>query len=553
MEVRQHVPLGRTGLMVGRLGIASGFGVPEPGGSEGTAMGNRGDKELDSGMERMMKRVALLTLALAVLLSSPALGLDRKTANRHAHQLDELMTRLHEYEIFNGSILVAEENQVIYKKGFGHANMEWEIPNEPDTRFRIGSITKPFTSILVFQLIEEGKLRLDGHISDYLPDYPKPAGETVTIRHLLTHRSGIPNYLRDIPEFRSQRMGLQCRTYEPAQFVEIFSERDLRFEPGSQFEYCNSGYYLLGAITEEVTGKSYEENLQERILLPLGMEGTGYVQPGVLVPKRAFGYYETFGDYRNADYMNPTVFYSAGGMYSTVEDLYLLDQALYTETLLSEEMKKQMFELQFHNERTGSRYAYGWVIGRLPIEGVDEPFKFVGHAGDNPGFFGVIARAREDRDFIVFLTNTNAINVGSMRPILGALTAILHDLPYDMPKRSIARAVGRAMESDGAQSVVRTYWRCRRETPDEYDFAESELNQLGYHFMRSGRIKDAVEIFKLNVEAYPEAANPYDSLGEGYMNLGEKDKAIQNYRKSLELDPENQNAVEMLEKLTADE
>jgi CubicO group peptidase (beta-lactamase class C family) len=169
-------------------------------------------------------------------------------------------------------VLVADGGKVIYKKGFGMANMEWEIPNQTDTKFRIGSVTKQFTATLVLQLTEEGKIKLDGKITDYLPDYRKDTGDKVTIHHLLNHTSGIPSYT-GLPGFFQNE---SRNPYGVKEFVKKFASGDLEFEPGSKFSYNNSGYFLLGAIIEQVTGKPYARVLQERIFDPLGMKDTGY-------------------------------------------------------------------------------------------------------------------------------------------------------------------------------------------------------------------------------------------------------------------------------------
>ena len=158
--------------------------------------------------------------------------------------IDQLLKQYHEYGQLNGSVLVADKGKVIYEKGFGMANMEWGIPNGPDTKFRIGSITKQFTAALILQLVEEGKIKLDGKLSDYLPDYRKDTGSRVTIHQLLNHTSGIPSYTSN-PEFFPKH---SRNAYGVPEFVKTFASGDLEFEPGSKFSYNNSGYTLLGAI-----------------------------------------------------------------------------------------------------------------------------------------------------------------------------------------------------------------------------------------------------------------------------------------------------------------
>src|SRR5260370_27324953 len=214
-------------------------------------------------------------------------------------KLDKLLHAYAEYGKFNGSVLVAEKVQVIYKKGFGLADMEWNIPNQPDTKYRLGSITKQFTSMLIMQLVEQGKLKLDVPISTYLPDYPKKSGDVITLHHLLTHSSGIPN-MTSFPGFDKN---ISRDFYSPMQLVNLFADSTLQFEPGKKFVYSNSGYILLGYIIERVTGKTYEQVLQENIFTPLKMNNTGYDHHQTLLKNRAIGYEKNGWHYVNADFI----------------------------------------------------------------------------------------------------------------------------------------------------------------------------------------------------------------------------------------------------------
>ncbi len=292
----------------------------------------------------------ILSIVLCGLFCFPQQGYGQDKARK----IDEFIQVYHDYGRFNGTVLVAEGGKVIYKKGFGPANIEWNIPNKPDTKFRIGSITKQFTSMLILQLVEQGQIDLEGKLSDYLPYYRKDTGEKVTIHHLLTHTSGIPSYT-SMPNFFEE---VSRDPYPVDEFVKQYCSGDLEFEPGSKFVYNNSGYFLLGAIIEKITGKKYEEVLKERILDPLGMKNTGYDHYNTIIPGRAAGYSTTFDGYDNAPYLDMSLPYSAGSLYSSVEDLYLWDQALYTEKLLSKKMKNLLFKQ--HVPRMGGSYGYGW-------------------------------------------------------------------------------------------------------------------------------------------------------------------------------------------------
>ncbi|MGA9588891.1 MAG: serine hydrolase domain-containing protein, partial [Salegentibacter sp.] len=235
-------------------------------------------------------------------------------AQSEVEKIHDLMQTYHDYGVFNGSVLVAENGKVLYKDGFGMANMEWDIPNTPDTKFRLGSVTKQFTAALILQLVEEGKLQLHEPISTYLPSYPKDKAETITIHELLTHSSGIPNYTA-FPGFMEND---SRDPYSPEDFVKKFADSSLQFKPGEKFSYSNSGYFLLGYIIEKVTDKPYEEVLQERILDPLDMNDTGYDHSATILKKRASGYDKRGTGYRNTPYLDMSIPYAAGSLYSTV-------------------------------------------------------------------------------------------------------------------------------------------------------------------------------------------------------------------------------------------
>jgi len=479
------------------------------------------------------RRALALSLALLCLAAAPALAQGDKAA-----RIDELLKTYHGYGQFNGAALVAEGGRVIHKKGYGLANMEWNVPVEPDTKFRIGSITKQFTAALVLQLVHEGKLKLDGKVTDYLPDYRKDTGGRVTVHQLLNHTSGIPSYT-GLPNFFNE---VSRDPYAVADFVTKYASGDLEFEPGTKFSYNNSGYFLLGAIIEKVTGKPYHAALRERILDPLGMKDTGYDLHAPVLPKRAAGYARTPAGYVNAAYLDMSLPYAAGSMYSTVEDLYLWDQALYTDKVLPAAMRELMFKPGLQD------YAYGWFATKAPLAPGGAPVLVVGHAGGINGFHTLILRQPETKNLVVLLNNTGG---APLDPISRNIWRVLAGLPVEPPRQFIAEVLMKTVAERGVQEAIKQYRELKATQADKYDFSEGQLNTLGYQLLGSGRVKEAVEIFKLNVEAYPQASNPYDSLGEAYAAAGERDLAIRNYRKSLELNPQNANAVERLRKLEA--
>ena len=245
-------------------------------------------------------------------------------------QLDKLLDQYVENGEFNGSVLVADQGKVMYKKGFGWANMEWDIKNKPNTKHRLGSISKQFTALLILQLAEAGKLDLHTPISTYLPNYPKDKGDKINTHHLLTHTSGIPNYT-SFPGFFAKE---SRDPYSPIEFIKKFADKDLEFTPGEKFNYSNSGYFLLGVIIEKLSGKTYEQMLEDKIFTPLGMNDSGYDTHSAILKNRATGYEKAGNNFINSSYLDMSIPYAAGSLYATVEDLYLWDQALYDLSLI---------------------------------------------------------------------------------------------------------------------------------------------------------------------------------------------------------------------------
>ena len=473
---------------------------------------------------------AVLITALVIPLAVASAADDTGAA------IDELMSSYSELGMFNGSVLVATDGEIVFSQGFGLANMEWGIPNHPDTKFRLGSITKQFTSMIIMQLVEEGKLSLEASVSELLPYYRSEVGSKITVHHLLTHTSGLPNYT-DLPRFFPDA---SQKPYEVEEFVTAFCSGDLEFKPGSEYRYSNSGYFVLGAIIEQVAGESYEQQLKSRILEPLGLHDTGYDHGDEIMERRAAGYQRSGDGYRNARYLDMTTPYAAGALYSTVEDLLRWDQALYGDELLSEAGKAKMFE-PFLGD-----YAYGWSVRKMPI-GIDETERTViGHGGGINGFNTLISRVVEDRHLVVLLNNTGGANLRAMRE---GIFDLLYGREPSAPKPPVVDALNEALESGGAEAAIARYRELKENHPDGYDFGEDQLNTLCYRLMDRGDLEGAVAVCTLNVELFPEASNPYDSLGEAYMKAGEKELAIQNYAKSLELDPKNTNAVRQLMKL----
>lgn len=478
-----------------------------------------------------IKIVLLIFVTSFLCISNFSFPQDNK-----AEKIDDLIKRYNEYGLFNGSVLVADHGKVVFKKGYGYANMEWKVPNTPDTKFRIGSISKQFTATIIMQLVEEGKVKLDGKITDYLPDYRKDTGDKITIHQLLNHTSGILPYT-SMPNVWSDSLR---NHYDEGYMIKHFHSGDLQFEPGTKFNYNNTGYYLLGVIAEKVTGKKFGQLLKERILLPLEMKNTASEDEEVVVDKKANGYLKFGNSYRLDPYFYMPNALGAGQMYSTVEDMVKWDQALYTNKILSEESKDKMFTPYLSN------YGYGWGISIDTIKGTNEITKITSHSGGINGFITLFVRLLDKKQMIALFNNTGDAPLNEM---VHEIVKILNDQKFKYPKQPISNVLAKLIDQDGLYAAIDQYQKLKESDNENYDFSEQQLNTLGYMYLRSGDIDKTLTIFKLNIDVYPKAFNTYDSYAEALMTKGDKENAIIFYKKSLELNPANTNGIEQLKKL----
>ena len=467
---------------------------------------------------------------LLVLLAQPVLAQTPPTAA----SIGALVEQFHDAGLFSGAILVAEHGEVLYAGGSGLADASWGLPNTPDTRFRIGSVTKQFTAALVLQLVEEGRLDLDAPVTRYLPDYPAASGDRITLHHLLSHTSGIPD-ITSLPTFAAE---IERDAFTPDSLMTVFSGLDLVFEPGKGAAYSSSGYIVLGAILERVTGEPYARLLQERLLGPLGLHDTVYDDGRSVIPRMAQGYTRVAGTLERAEYIDPSVPYAAGMMVSTVHDLQRWAEALYRgDPFQHPETAERM-----RTPVTGP-VAYGLMVYDQPVGALAVPT--VIHGGAIPGFTSALAYMPREGLTLVVIDNT----FGDVTPVLVGVTALLYGQPVKTPRPGIADVVARVIETEGVEAAAARYRALRATEPNGYDVSRAQLNDLGYVYLHRGNTATAIAVFALNAEAYPEASNTYDSLAEAYLAAGDEVQATANYRRALDLDPQSASARTALTRL----
>lgn len=338
-----------------------------------------------------------------------------------APKADEYMNAAVRTYQFSGTILLARDGRPVAGRGYGMANFEVNVANTPKTKFRIGSMTKQFTAMSILILQERGRLSAGDSICKYIPQCPQ-AWQGITIQQLMTHTSGIHEYLR-LREFQQRALPLPV-----AAVIEALKTKPLDFKPGEKFSYSNSGYYIAGYIIERASGKTYEAFLQENIFKPLGMSDTGYDEFNQVLPNRAAGYsLEAGGKIVNAAYLDMSRPFAAGGLYSTAEDLSRWDAALYTERLVS----RKSFEATLDSSVDATlksltgKYGYGW----LTVQQAGRRAQV--HAGEINGFTSFLARFPEEHATVIVLSNFDNMPVET---IARDLAAIMFGEKYELPQ-----------------------------------------------------------------------------------------------------------------------
>lgn len=349
----------------------------------------------------MLRR--LLVVSTFTLVSVAAFAASAQATAPPA-RMDQIVQYYVEQQQFTGSVLVARGDTVLFSKGYGNANREWNVPNTPSTKFRIGSITKQFTSACILLLEQQGKLKVEDPIKKYYPDAPA-TWDKVTLIDLLRHTSGIHSYTDD-PEFdKFTKLPLT-----PAEIVKRVQDKPLDFETGKEFRYSNTGYILLGIVVEKVSGKSYAEFLKENVLDPLGMKDSGYDVNATILPQRAAGYSRSPQGVINSQYIDMTLPYAAGSMYSTVEDLLRWQRGLFGKKLLNETSLKKMHSVGLKD------YAFGVAVSKKDGHDV------IGHGGGINGFNAQLSYYPEDQVTVLALSNLNGPGADAIVEKLGALT-----------------------------------------------------------------------------------------------------------------------------------
>jgi CubicO group peptidase (beta-lactamase class C family) len=394
-----------------------------------------------------MKRHSLLSItAISVMLMLISFTSSAQTLNikQLTAELDKMLSEQFKPGETGCTALVAKNGQIIYKKAFGMADLELNVPMQPDMVFRIGSITKQFTAIAILQLMEQGKLSIDDDITKFIPDYPTQAYH-ISIGHLLTHTSGIKSYT-NMPDFDKYSK----TDMKPEELIDLFKNQPMEFAPGTKWNYNNSGFFLLGYIIEKVTGKSYQDYIQDNFFTPLGMTSSCYGSDTRIIKNRASGYGPGKDGIENAEYLSMLLPYSAGSIMSTIDDLYRWHSALYSYKLVSKEtLDRAHTEYKLADGR-GTHYGYGWFLSQL------QGSRTIEHGGGINGYLTSSVYLPDEDVFVALFSNstTKAPEFTSLRMAALAIGKPLKTIEIKLDETALDKYVGVYVNEDGKEITV---------------------------------------------------------------------------------------------------
>lgn len=452
------------------------------------------------------------------LLLIPALG-TLGQARKISAKIDAMMDDYVKERNFSGVVMVSQKGRVVYGKAFGYANKEKKVLNEPSTNFNIASVGKTFTAVMTMQLVQEGRLQLTDTLSRLLPEYAiKNAGQ-ITVKQLLTHTSGINNYMMH-PKFEGTRNSLKSLADVMPLVADMPSTMSA---PGERFDYSNSGFITLGRIIEKITGKDYQTNLQERIFRKTGISNSYIHYPATFnAPKEATPYFvfsrKSFKNAASEEY--PA--FSDGGMQSNAFDLTSFANGLLQDKLLERKYRDELWTGVASMGR-GGKYAFGWIENENPYHKY-----IVSHDGGGKGFSTDLKVVVDDEYVIVVLIN-NHINP---REISNNIVKLLYTGQYDKPVRPLEAVIFEKIEDLGWMAAKQQI--SLNEIPNVWVYI-----RLMENLADAGKSTTSFEVLELATKQFPREPGPFNVAAQISIANGDKVKAKAYYEKALEVKPDD--------------
>lgn len=448
-------------------------------------------------------------------------------------KIDSLMQLYVETKQFSGNVLVAKGTDVLYLKSFGYANREAKIANYTSTNFNIASMGKTFTATLIMQLVQEGKLSIHQTLASILPEYKIKKADSITVRHLLTHTSGVGNYMVHV-NFEAERH--QLKSLNDVMPYVIAMDPTLDYV-GQRHDYSNSGFILLGKIVEKITGKSYMQNLEERIFKPAAIKQSYIHYPATFIaPKEATPYLAyTAKTFVNAAAEEFPAF-SDGGMQSNVLDLYYFANALLQGKLLSPAMRDSMWSGKVETGR-GGKYSYGWID-----EQTDFGARVYSHSGGGKGFSSDLKIVKEDGYIVIVLIN-NRVNP---REVTHNILRLLYSKETRKPEKYLENVLMEVTEQKGFDYVRANYRTIIKEKG--HDKTPNPWVYIMYSdmFETLKEIDKAFAVLEMGREEFPKETSLYNATGQMYVNQKKLTEGAEWFNKALAINKEDEYAKMML-------
>ena len=448
-------------------------------------------------------------------------------------KIDSLMQLYVDTKQFSGNVLVAKGTDVLYLKSFGYANREEKIENRAGTNFNIASMGKTFTATLIMQLVQEGKISIDQTLSSILPEYKVKKADSITVRHLLTHTSGVGNYMMHV-NFEAERHELKSLNDVMPYVVAMEPTLDY---VGQRHDYSNSGFILLGKIIEKITGKSYMQNMEERIFKPSAIKQSYIHYPATfLAPNEATPYLAyTAKTFVNAAAEEFPAF-SDGGMQSNVLDLYYFANALLQGKLLLPAMRDSMWNGKVDMGR-GGKYSFGWID-----EQTDFGKRVFSHSGGGKGFSSDLKIVKEDGYVVIVLIN-NRVNP---REVTNNILRILYSKEINKPEKYLENVLMEFTEEKGFEYVKANYKNILKERG--FDKTPNPWVYIMYSdmFETLKEFDKAFEVMEMGREEFPNETSMYNVTGQLYANQKKYKEAAEWFQKALAIDPKDGFATMML-------
>ncbi len=453
-----------------------------------------------------------------------------------ANKYEKYLSEAHARGQFNGTALVFDDGKLVYQGAFGIRSIDPIDSLDLNSQFRLASVSKQFTAMAIMILKEQGKLRYDQDVRDFIPELPY---EGITIRHLLHHTSGLPEYERLMDE----NWKTELKYDDPARYtngnadvVKLLAElkAPLFFKPGEKWQYSNAGYNLLGTIVAKASGMSFADYTKKYIFDPVGMTRTVMydfvIGADPKMPDRAYGFQVAWDGTTlspsDSHYLNHGQ--GEDGVYSTVGDLLKWDRILYTEELVTKATLDEAFTPAVLNNGDTTDYGFGWFIQRSPTGK-----RMVQHSGGWLSFTTYMFRGIEEDKCFVILKNSSGIGGWG---VIEGITNLLYDEPAALPPLSIRVELGKEVARGGVEHAIAQYRKWKAEASPDLIINEGELNMLGYELLWAGRVDDAVAMLRLVMEEYPASANVYDSYGDALLAKGDTAGALENFKKCYAMD-----------------